>query len=113
MKKIIIAISFALILIFNATSVNAQSDTLRIHTSAVCNTCKETLENDLSFVKGIVSSNLVVKTKELTVVYEPKKITADQVRIEVTKIGYDADSLKADPKAFRRLPDCCKKPHNE
>jgi copper chaperone CopZ len=110
MKKITIALVLALIA---TQAVKAQNDTLRIQTSAVCGTCKETIENDLSFVKGIISSNLVVKTKELTVVYDSKKIDANKIRIEVTKIGYDADSLKADPKAFKHLPDCCKKPHNE
>lgn len=98
---------------FISLNVNAQSDTVKIQTSAVCETCKETIEHDLSFVKGIVSSNLDLSSKQLTVVYESKKIDANTVRMEVTKIGYDADSLKANPKSFKRLPECCKKPHNE
>ena len=27
----------------------------------------------------------------------------------VTKVGYDADDLPADPKAYDDLPKCCKK----
>ncbi len=110
-KHILLVLAIALTSTFQ--EAQAQNDTLRIQTSAVCGTCKETIEHDLGFVKGIESSELVVKTKELTVIYDPKKIEANQIRVEVTKIGYDADSLKADPKAFKRLPDCCKKPHNE
>jgi hypothetical protein len=34
----------------------------------------------------------------------------EKIRIAITKSGYDADSLKADPKAFKHLPECCKKP---
>ncbi len=108
MKKVIIIIVF-----FLSYNAQAQNDTLLVKTSAVCGTCKKTIEHDLSFVKGIVSSDLNFKTKELIVVYDSKKIDANTIRVEVTKVGYDADSLKANPKAFRRLPECCKKPHNE
>ena len=86
-----------------------QTDTVRIQTSAICETCKKTLENDLSFEKGVKKSVLNLDDKVLTVVYNPDKTNPDKIRIAVTKSGYDADSLKADPKAFKHLPDCCKK----
>ena len=101
MKKLLILLAFII-----STNVKAQTDSISIKTSAVCETCKETIERDLSFVKGIISSSL-------SVVYDSKKIDADKIRNEVAKIGYNADSVKADPKAFKRLPECCKKPHNE
>ncbi len=106
-------ILFAILTCFISLKSVAQTDTVKIHTSAVCETCKETIEHDLSFVKGIIHSDLDLKTFDLTVAYESSKIDPAKIRLEVTKIGYNADSLKADPKAFRRLPDCCKKPHNE
>ena len=108
MKKIILF--FVFIVSLNA---KAQTDSISIKTSAVCGTCKETIEHDLSFVKGIISSSLDVKSQQLSVVYDSKKIDAVQIRNEVAKIGYNADSVMADPKAFKRLPECCKKPHNE
>ena len=89
------------------------NDTLKVMTSAVCGECKEIIEKYLSFEKGVESSDLDVKSKVLTVVYNPKKTDAQKIRLAVTKSGYDADSLKADPKAFRKLPECCKRPHGE
>jgi copper chaperone CopZ len=89
----------------------SQTDTVRIQTSAVCETCKKTLENDLSFAKGVKKSVLDLDTKILTVVFNPEKTDVDKIRIAVAKSGYDADSLKADPRAYKHLPDCCKKPH--
>lgn len=110
MKKLISAI----FLLFFTSGIHAQSnDTMMIKTSAVCETCKENIEKYLSYEKGIRSSQLDVESKMLTVVYDPKKTEPAKIRQAVTKSGYDADSLKADPKAFNRLPDCCKKPHNE
>ena len=86
----------------------AQMDTVRIKTTSICEQCKERIEIDLSFEKGIKSSNLNLKTKIVTVVYNSKKTDEQKIRTAITKIGYDADTLKADPKSFRKLPDCCK-----
>ena len=90
--------------------VHAQMDTVRIKTSAICDQCKERIEHDLSFEKGVKSNVLNLDTKEVTVVYNPKKTDPDKIRVAITKIGYDADSLKADMSAFNKLPDCCKAP---
>jgi periplasmic mercuric ion binding protein len=88
----------------------SQTDTIKIQTSAICETCKKTLEGDLSFEKGVKKSVLDLDTKILTVIYNPEKTNPEKIRIAVTKSGYDADSLHADPKAYKHLPECCKKP---
>jgi copper chaperone CopZ len=104
--------SICIFLFFAFLAVNglAQSDTVRIQTSAICGTCKKIIENDMSFVKGVKKSELDLGTSILTVVYNSEKTDPDKIRIAVTKTGYDADSLVADPKAFKRLPECCKNP---
>jgi copper chaperone CopZ len=91
----------------------AQSDTVRIKTVAVCEMCKETIEHDLSFVKGVEKSTLDLKANVITVVYDSKKTNPDKIRTEISRSGYDADSVKADPKAVNKLPACCRGPHNE
>jgi mercuric ion binding protein len=88
-------------------------DTLYIKTSAVCETCKGIIEKDLSFEKGVKASNLDIESKMLMVVYNPDKTNPDKIRLAVTKSGYDADSLKADRKAFRKLPECCQDPNHK
>ena len=105
-KTIFLAASFFII----SNHVHAQTDTLQIRTSAVCEQCKERIESDLSFEKGIKSSNLDLKSKIITVIYNPNKTDKQKIREAITKIGYDADSLKADSKSFNKLPDCCKHP---
>jgi periplasmic mercuric ion binding protein len=105
MKKLI----FFAAIFYSCSLLAATADTVLIKTSAVCGTCKKTIEKDLSFEKGVESSNLDVDTKMLTVIYDPAKTSADKIRHRVAKIGYDADDVKKDPKGFKRLPDCCKK----
>lgn len=93
---------------FSITVLQAQIATTKIHISAVCETCKSTIEKDLSFECGVKSAVLDVASKDLTVTYDSTKTTAQKIKLRISKIGYDADEVKRNPKAFKRLPDCCK-----
>jgi cation transport ATPase len=95
--------------IFSAKAQDPNTAEIKIKTSATCDMCKTTIEKYMAFEKGVKKSNLDVATKILTVTYNPKKTTPEKLRIAVTKSGYDADDLKADPKAYSKLEDCCKK----
>lgn len=105
MKNLLLTLIVSSVLIL---PVFAQLDTVNIHTSAVCSTCKRTLEKDLSFEKGVKTSKLDLTTFEIMVVYDSKKTTPDKIRQRISRVGYDADDVKRDPKAFNRLPACCK-----
>jgi mercuric ion binding protein len=83
--------------------------TIQLKTSSVCEMCKETIEKALAYEKGIKSSDLVVDSKVLTVVYDPRKTNSIKVKVAVSKSGYDADEWPADSKAYERLHSCCKK----
>ena len=96
-----------------ASIVNAQTDTLVVKTTVLCDECKERIEHDLSFAKGVKSNVVNLDTKEVTVVYNSDKTDPEKIRLAITKIGYGADSLKADPKAFAKLPLCCREPGHE
>jgi len=86
-----------------------KSDTLTIQTSAVCGMCKDRIEQGIAFEKGVKRATLDEETKKVTVIYNPSKTSADAVRTAISKLGYDADEVAADPKAYEKLPACCKK----
>ena len=104
MRTLILALAFIL-----PAQVMAQKDTetVKIKTSAVCNDCKEIIEHDMKFEKGVESATLDVKTKVLTVQYNPFKTTPKKLREAVADIGYNADDVERNPKAYKRLPKCC------
>ena len=85
------------------------TEEVKIKTSAVCGMCKKTIEKDLAYEKGVLSSELEVSSQMLTVKYNPKKTNPAKIKKSLTKIGYDADELPANPKAYNKLPECCKK----
>jgi len=116
MKKITIL----LVMMFSLSMIQASTlekvekkeskyDTIQIQTSAICGDCKERIEHDMAFEKGVKSVDLDNETKILTVVYKKDKTTEKDLKVAVTEIGYDADDLPADQKAHDRLPACCQK----
>lgn len=106
-------LSFVLFFI-SILSINAQGKKeIQIKTSAQCEMCKDRIEKALSYEKGIYSSNLDLNTKVVTVVYNPKKNSPDKIRLAISKVGYQADDIKADPFAYEALPPCCKLPEDK
>tara|TARA_R110002020_G_scaffold419404_2_gene628627 strand:- start:1083 stop:1442 length:360 start_codon:yes stop_codon:yes gene_type:complete len=104
MKKLILTFFIAAF----AFAAQAQVKTIGIKTSAICEMCKETLEKDLTFEKGVKSVNLDLETKVLNIAYIDSKTDPDKLRKRITMVGYNADSLKRDPKAYAKLDECCK-----
>ena len=103
--------AFAAILIMFSPAIKAQKGTaeLKVKTSAVCEMCKETIEKELAFEKGVKKSTLDVPSKIVTVVYNPDKTTPEKIRKAISNAGYDADEIPANPKSYKKLDACCKK----
>ena len=108
----------AMIIVFATINMQAQDkkkkkennlETIEIQTSAVCGDCKERLEHDLAFEKGVKFVELNDETKVLTIKYKKGKNTKENLKKAVTKVGYDADEMPANLKAYNNLPACCKK----
>lgn len=84
-----------------------QVQEVKIKTSAECGSCKDRIEEKLNYTKGIQFAELDVLSKELTVKFNSKKISLDQIKKELSELGYDADEVKANPKSVKELPACC------
>ncbi len=82
--------------------------TVTILTSAVCEDCKERIEKELNYTKGVVYSELDVATKLVTIKYKSKLITEQGLKQVISDLGYDAGDLKRNDVAFEKLPTCCK-----
>jgi len=96
-----IALSFAGIL--------SAQDTLRIKSSVICAMCKDRIELELGYMKGIQEVQVDLSEKIVIVRYRAKKVSPEAIRLRMTEIGYDADSLKANQAAYDALPKCCRK----
>lgn len=92
--------------------VNAKTAELTVKVSSQCSMCKENIEKTLAFEKGVSKSNVDLETNTVHIVYKPSKTTPEAIKKAITLTGYDADEMPADPKAYSKLSDCCKKPED-
>ncbi|MBC8047454.1 MAG: cation transporter [Fimbriimonadaceae bacterium] len=116
MKNQKIKMIITVLALFFVTNIFAQASAIKsvdIQTSAVCGMCKKTIETALENTEGIKLAMLNDKTKVVTVRYYSDKTTEEAVRNAITMIGYNADTIPADDKAYENLHDCCKKDAKE
>lgn len=115
MKNLIVGL-IATVLLMTGTAFRTTDDKdkeLKVKTSAICEMCKERIERNLAFEKGVKESNLDLNNKVLTVKYNPKKTSPEKIKANISKSGYDADEVVADEKGYNKLPSCCKKDNKE
>lgn len=86
----------------------AKGHQVEIKTSAICEMCQHAIEYELTFTKGIKNAELDLDSKVVTVIYNGDKISADEIRKRITKIGYHADWMERDLVGYENLPFCCK-----
>ena len=72
-----------------------------------CDMCKERIENAAD-IKGVKNSTWSEKTKVMSVTYDSKKVSLEQIEKAIAKAGYATESQKADANAYNSLPSCCK-----
>ncbi|MEI6435084.1 MAG: cation transporter [Bacteroidota bacterium] len=92
-----------------AFSQDKKVETIKIKTSAVCGQCKDRIENGLAYEKGVKDVVLDVDTKMVTIKYNTKSTSPEELRKKISKLGYDADEIPCDTVAYKKLPACCKK----
>ena len=112
-----IKVILALIAMFTFSRVAVAGKTTEkiiIKTNIYCDHCKKCescggkLQKEL-FTKGIKNIVLDEKAMTITITYNPEKITVEKIRERISKLGYDADDVKADTAAYQKLDGCCKK----
>jgi len=109
--KILSSVMLCVIILASATTFgqDKKTETIKIKTSAVCDMCKDRIEQGMAFEKGVKNVVLDVETKIVSITYVPSKTTPDDLRKALSKLGYDADNVAADKAAYAKLPACCKK----
>ena len=101
-----------IIVLFSILTVNAwaQKETVNILTSAPCVgmlCCKEKIEEEMQFTRGVTAVDLEIETGIVTVTFKTKKTDADKLRKVISLLGYNADDIKANEQAHHKLPSCC------
>ncbi len=81
---------------------------MEVSSSIVCGMCKNTIEKGLAYTEGIKTVRVDVKANKIYVKYNDSKITEQEVKEAITKLGYVADDMKPTKEAYDALHGCCK-----
>ena len=103
---------------FTVSAATAQQKTIQtavIKTQIYCDHCKQCESCGDKFNKTLLKEKgvqmVVLDDKEMTikVTYNSKKTNLEAIKTAISKLGFDADDVKADAVAYEGLDDCCKK----
>lgn len=113
MKRFAVLLAIPLFVLFTGFAKPKLAEVV-IHTTFYCNhydecESKPALEKEIMMTIGVKSVVIDSKAMTITVKYKPKQTNPDKIRNVISQSGYDADSVKADPKAVEKLDGCCKK----
>lgn len=79
-----------------------------IEVDGVCKMCKKRIEKACLKTKGVRSADWNVKTHELSLIFDPKKVDLETIKSNIATIGHDTNTFKAPHEAYDELYACCK-----
>ena len=99
----------AMLVVFVTTGLFAQGSakTENIKVWGNCEMCKSRIEKAAK-IDGVTKAEWSDETKTLALVYNPAKVSSDDVQKKIAAAGHDTEKFKGDDKAYSKLPDCCK-----
>ncbi|MBA4197751.1 MAG: hypothetical protein C0459_09375 [Chitinophaga sp.] len=117
MKKLFLTIVVMLVIGMAKTQVmSAKMEWITIKSANLkCWECKERLmnylksENAANMQNGMVDYRFNLLQGEIRIFYHPDRVTADEIRTAMNNAGFDADSTKAEPDSYKKLPPICKR----
>lgn len=107
-----------IITIFMITGLNseifAQKETkyseCKIKVHATCPSCKQKIEKNIAFEKGVKDISVDIKTQTTIIKYKADKNTPENLLKAIKKLGYKAELLKNDNNDGIRINDSCDEP---
>jgi copper chaperone CopZ len=91
----------------NSTMIMLPPKTETLKVWGKCEMCKARIEK-IAFANSVSSADWNVKTKVLTVVYDPYRSDLNSISDKLAKAGHDTGLRTAKDKAYNALPECCK-----
>ena len=98
-----------LLLLFSVLTLSASAQTpttVTFKVSGNCSTCKKHIET-AARIPGVVKADWNKDTKVMTLVYDPAKVSPDDVQKRIAAVGYDTPKYRGDDKAYDKLDECC------
>ena len=115
-NSILKSILLGVFIMLMSTAVSAQKKngkaviktTLNCDHCTVCETCGLKFKTEMVKIKGVKMYELDDKAMTFTLYYNSKKTNVQDIKVAISKLGFDADEVKATPEGIASLDGCCK-----
>ncbi len=114
MKQLLMFAAIFLAITTNAQMPKQQWVTIK-SSNLKCWECKERLEkylvvaNKASMESGMIQWKINLLQGEIKVQFWPDRTNENTIRATLNNAGFDADTDKAEPEAYKKLPPICKR----
>ncbi len=90
-------------------SQNAESKNVKafFKVSGVCDMCKSRIEKGAIKVKGVKYASWNINSNNLSIIYNSKKTSLDNIHKNISDLGHDTEIYKASEEKYQSLPECC------
>ena len=113
MNKYLLLFSLAFTIAGSVSAQQKKPVTVKIQTpGALCDECKRRIEEYLNYEEGVTKVLVYPHSKYTQVTYLADRTNIENIKTAIANLGYDADDVKADADAYKKLPKTCKKPED-
>ncbi|NUQ81032.1 MAG: cation transporter [Bacteroidetes bacterium] len=95
----------------NQTSNGVNTETFFV--AGECSMCKTRIEKTTLKQPGVETASWNKETKQLTVVFDPAKISVIAIQKAIAAVGHDTPTEQAPDSVYSKLPHCCHYPRQQ
>ena len=111
MKKIFFIFLLAPLFIFSQE--NNKNEKASFEVLGMCGMCKNRIEKATFKVKGVKYSNWDIPSNKISLIYNSKVVSIDEIRDAIARAGHDNGKFLATDEEYENLHSCCKYPRKE
>lgn len=104
--SILLAVSFLLPQSNLLAQTISTDTTVQLRVEGNCALCKKRIQ-EAAKGRGVTTADWNMKTKMLSLTYDPKKTTEAKVQERIVGVGHDTELKKADDDVYEKLHSCC------
>jgi copper chaperone CopZ len=108
MKKIILVMLISLVgITTQGQEKKSKSKKVEFVVGGNCEMCQKRIEKAAFSVKGVKSANWHIDHKDIHLIIDETKCSAEDVQKAIALAGHDTDKLKTSDKLYEKLHGCC------
>ncbi|MFN7115904.1 MAG: heavy-metal-associated domain-containing protein [Saprospiraceae bacterium] len=86
-------------------SAGNKTETFKVYGN--CTMCEARIEKAAKSLDGVAFADWKVESKMLTVKFDAKKVSLDDIHKKMAAVGHDTEKASADKSVYDNLPGCC------